>query len=335
MSPHWRVLYPKIYFNDNTKPLRSLILINTKIPTNNYKQIQFDSADVTGLILTMDAGKVVLINVYNDCNNNNAIDMVSQFLSERYLDDYVPNDTHIVICSDFNRHHPWWESEEDGHLTSAEHLIRPLIDLTTCIDLCMALPLYLPTLQAFFTGNWTRPDNVWCSSHTTDYIIRCTTNLGTCGPNTDHMPIHTILDMNMPHSSPKPTWNFRATDWTEFNNYLTSMLVNAQDPKRIQTPEEFREALSVVNKALKATIEVKVPKHSTLPHTKRWWNQDLTKVQQEKNKLTNLAYKWRGLPDHHTHEDHKWTSKTYVELIEKLKKRHWETWLLAAADHDL
>ena len=170
-TPHWRVLYPKLYFEDNTKPLRSLILISMRIQTNNYKQIQFNSVDVTGVILMMEREKVILINVYKDCNNNNTIDAVSQFLSEQYPDDYVPNDTHVVICGDFNRHHPWWESEENGHLTSAEHLIRPLIDLTTRIDLRMALPPYLPMLQAFSTGNWTRPDNVWCLSHTTDHIV--------------------------------------------------------------------------------------------------------------------------------------------------------------------
>ena len=200
-------------------------------------------ADVTGVILTTDGGKVVLINVYNDCHNNDAIDAVSQFLSERYPDDYVPNDTHVVICSDFNCHHPWWESEENDHLTSAEHLIRPLINLTTRIDLRMALPPYLPTLQAFSTGNWMRPDNVWCSSHTTEHIVQCTTDLGTHGPNTDHMPIHTVLDMSVPQSSPRPARNFRATDWKKFNDHLTITLANAPNPKRIRTPGEFRETL--------------------------------------------------------------------------------------------
>ena len=93
--------------------------------------------------------------------------------------------------------------------------------------------------------------------------------------------------------------------------------------------------MDVINQALKTTIEAKVPKNSTIPHTKWWWNQDLTKARREKNKLANLAYKWRGLPDHHAHEDHKRATKTYAELIVKSKKKHWETWLLAAADRDL
>ena len=160
-TPHWRVMYPKIYFEDNTKPLRSLILVNSNIPTNHYEQIQFNTADVTGIVIKTEGQKVILINVYNDCNNDEAIRAVSEFLSNKFRDDYVPNNTHVVVCGDFNRHHPWWESEENNHLTSAENMIRPLLDLITRFDLRMALPPYLPTLQAFSTGNWTRPDNVW------------------------------------------------------------------------------------------------------------------------------------------------------------------------------
>ena len=198
----WRVLYLKIYFEDNTKPLRSLILVNSKISTNQYDQLQFNTADVSGIVLKSNNRKVVIINIYNDCNNNNALDAVSEFLSNKYPDDVVPHDTHIVICGDFNRHHPWWESGENSHLTSAEHLIRPLLDLISHYDMRMALPPYIPTLQAFSTGNWTRPDNVWCTGHTTDLFTKCTTAPGARGPNTDHLPIHLELDLRLQRNDP-------------------------------------------------------------------------------------------------------------------------------------
>ena len=134
------------------------------------------------------------------------------------------------------------------------------------------------------------------------------------------MPIHTVLDMSVPRSSPRPARNFRATDWKKFNDHLTITLANAPNPKRIRTPGEFRETLDVINQALKYTIYAKVPKNIKIPHTKRWWNQDLTKARREKNKLANLVYKWRGLPDHHAHENYKCATKTYAELIEKSKK---------------
>ena len=48
-SRYWRVLYPETHFVDNSKITRSLILVNTNIPTNSYEQIHFKSADVSGL----------------------------------------------------------------------------------------------------------------------------------------------------------------------------------------------------------------------------------------------------------------------------------------------
>ena len=331
----WRVLYPKIYFENNAKPLRSLILVNSDVPTNQYEQIQFDTADVTSIIIRRENIKIIIVNVYNDCNNNEAITAVSEFLSNKFLDDFVPDDTHVIIGGDFNRHHSWWESEDNVHLTSAEHQVGPILDLTARFNLRMALPPYIPTLQAFSTGNWTCPDNVWCTSHTTDLFVKCTTDPGTRAPNTDHLPIHFELNLRIMRNDPKPTRNFRAADWTEVNKHLATTLADAPDPSRIHSPEEFREALNTINGALKAAVEMTIPMNNPIPHTKRWWNHNLMTARRNKNKLANLAYKWRGLPDHHSHADHKRATKDYAKLIEESKKAHWEAWLLDAAERDL
>ena len=207
-TPHWRILYPKLYFEDKTKPLRSLILINSRIPTDQYEQIQFRSADVSGIYLKTNDRKLIIINVYNECSGNDSINAVREFLLTEFPDEHIPDDTHVILCGDFNRHHPWWESDENAHLTSSEAMIHPLIELITHFDLHMALPPQIPTLQAFSTGNWTRPDNVWCSSHTADLFTKCDTNPQSRGPNTDHVPIHMSLDTVLPHSNTKAQRNF-------------------------------------------------------------------------------------------------------------------------------
>ena len=141
--------------------------------------------------------------------------------------------------------------------------------------------------------------------------------------------------MRVPKADTKPRRNFRATDWKEFKNLLVTTLANAPRPARIHTPEEFRSALDMINRALKTTVKAKVPENKMAPHTKHWWSHELMVACKRKQRLANLAYKWRGLPDHYAHKDHRQASKDYVNLIEKSKKSHWETWLLAAADRDL
>ena len=276
-----------------------------------------------------------MINVYNACTNNDAINKVSNFLNTAFPSEHIPNDTHILLLGDFNRHHAQWESEHNSHLTSSEADLSPLLDITRDFDFCRALPLYIPTLQALATGNWTRPDNVWCTSHSLDLILKCDTDPGFWGPNTDHVPILTTLDIPLPRNQPRLTCNFREVNWDEFNTHLDDLLFEHPDPKRLETDEEFHAALNAVTSAIKRTIEDQVPLRKQLPHTKRWWNQDLETMRKRKNRTARIAYKWRGMPTHPAHQQHKKIAKDYAKLIEKLKKDHWEEWLLNASEKDL
>lgn len=334
-SPHWRVLYPNTHFTDNTKTQRSLIFINTNIPTNSYEQIQFDNPDVTGVCITQGAQKLILINVYNDCNNNKSVDSVNEFLERKFPDDHVPDDTHIILAGDFNRHHTWWEEDRNAHLASSEASIQPLLDVIYRFDFRMALPPGRPTLQALSTGNWTRPDNVWCTSHTLDLFIRCDTNPGLRGPNTDHVPILSVLDAPITRNEKIPTRNFRATDWKEFTDHLVATLSNSPEPKRLDSIEEFQAALDTVSTSIKSAIEAHVPMTKPLPHTKRWWTQELSDMRKKKNRLSRESYRWRGLPDHSSHRQHREACKEYAKLIENTKKEHWEEWLINASEKDI
>jgi len=334
-SPHWRVLYPNTHFTDNSKTQRSLIFINTNIPTNSYEQVQFNNADVTGVCIMHGTQKTILVNVYNDCNHNKSIDTIQEFLENKFPDNHIPENVHIMIAGDFNRHHSWWEDDRNAHLTSSEASLQPLLDLIYRFDLRMAPPPGRPTLQALSTGNWTRPDNVWCTSHTVDLFIRCDTDPGLRGPNTDHLPILLVLDTQIVRSERNPTRNFRATDWDEFADHLNTILSHSLEPRRLDSIEEFQAAIRVVSASIKSTIETHIPMTKPLPHTKRWWTQELSNMRKRKNRLSKESYQWRGLPDHPSHQQHRQVSKEYTTLIEKTKKMHWEDWLLNASERDI
>ena len=123
-------------------------------------------------------GGALDISLYNACEHNDTLNAVSTFLTSRFPDNHIPDNTHIILGRDFNRHHPLWEEPRNSHLKSSELLLLPLMNLIRQADLRMALPPCIPTLEALSTRNWTRPDNVWCSSHSTDLFIRCTTEPG-------------------------------------------------------------------------------------------------------------------------------------------------------------
>ena len=334
-SHHWNVLYPNAFRNDGSNSPRSLIFVNTNISSDTYTQLKFTSTDVSGLQIKMHNQTYVIINIYNDCNQNDSIDAVSEFLDANFPDEHVPDNTHVILGGDFNRHHAWWEEARNSHLTSSETLLQPLMDLITRFDLRMALPPILPTLEALASGNWTRPDNVWCSSHSSDLFIRCTTDPGLRGPNTDHVPILSILDVPIPRIPKRQTRNFRNTDWAEFNSHLSLLLAHSPKPSIICTRKQFHPTLDLVSNSIKAMIEAIVPIANPIPSAKRWWNADLNALRKKKNRLAKLSHKWRGLPDHHAHADHRATSKEYSKLIDSTKKAHWDNWLSNAAERDL
>ena len=286
---------------------------------------------MTGIRIKTAAGPVTLLNVYNDCNHSVAMEEVSTYLTRTFPDDHIPESEHVIMAGDFNRHHSWWEDEHNAHLTSSEALIRPLLDVLYRFDMRITLPANIPTLQALSTGNWTRPDNVWCSNHTTDLFTQCDTNPGLRGPNTDHLPIISTVELLTTHAVPKPTRNFRTTDWKKFSEHLTTLLPHIE-PRRLNSEAEFRKALDTINLALKSTIEATVPINKPFPGTKRWWTSKLTDLRRTKNRLANLSHHWRGLPDHSAHQDHQNASKEYAKAIESTKKEHWENWLLNASE---
>ena len=133
---------------------------------------------------------------------------------------------------------------------------------------------------------------------------------------------------------PKPTRNFRSTDWKEFNTHLKEVLTPSA-LSRIRTENQFRTRLNTLTAALKSTIEAKVPINSPCPFTKRWWTPDLSALRKEKNRLARSSHKWRGLPNHSSHRLHRDASKKYANLIESTKKEHWEDWLTNASERDI
>jgi len=333
-SRSWRVLYPDTHYLDNTPKLRSIILVNTNLSTEHYEQIQFQSPDITGIRIKTEGCSLTLLNVYVDCNHNTAIVEITEYLTRLFPEDHIPDDHHVIVAGDFNRHHSWWEDENNAHLTTGETMIQPLLDLIYRFDLRMALPAKIPTLQALSTGNWTRPDNVWCSNQTTDLFTRCDTDPGLRGPNTDHVPILSMLDLPVTKNTPKPTRNFRITDWEDFNEHLaTALTPNA--PKQLRSKTEFDAALTSITDAIKDTINAKVPISKPFPHTKRWWSHELNQLRKRKNRLANASYRWRGLPEHPSHNAHSDAAKEYAKLIETSKKEHWENWLLNASERDI
>jgi hypothetical protein len=287
---YWRVVYPPSHFNDGSPPSRSVLLVNTNISSDFWEALPTPTSDITAIKIKTNSGLFSIFNIYVDCTNNSTIVGLSDYLNSNYPNYEPNNEEHFVWCGDFNRHHLTWEEQRNAHLFSREVEVRPLIDLADHFCMTIQLPPGIPTLESLATGNWTRPDNVWCSSHTSDLFSACNVNPEIRPPNTDHLPIVSYIDFPV-RRLPKPKdRNFRKVNWDSFNQTLTESLNAKPKPKPLTSKQEFDNALKALSDALATTIEQCVPHASRFPFTKRWWSKELETLRLHKNKLSNLHY---------------------------------------------
>ena len=335
-NPHWRVVYPTQKLIDGRKP-RAVTFINTKISTNAWKQIDFPSTDVVITQTQTSQGLCTIINIYNDCKNDDTLEAMELFLADNIRTLRPSDNDHLLWMGDFNRHHPLWDEDRNNHLFTPAALTssQKILDILADYGLTQLLPKDIPTLQSTSSRNWTCPDNVFASEHTCLSLISCDTNPESRGPNTDHVPITTVLDMSTPKSSSMPSWNYRAVDWKQFNTTLSKELQKIDPPRVIATKEEFQRAAKQLDEAIRHTVDLAVPKTKPHPHQKRWWSKDLSTLMEELKRLRKLAYKFCALPDHPVHATLHEQTKSVDKEIRIAKEEHWKEWLENASGNDL
>ena len=78
---------------------------------------------------------------------------------------------------------------------------------------------------------------------------------------------------------------------------------------------------------IQGTIEEVVPISKPMPHTKPWWNLDLSRMKSEKNHLSHQSYLYRAFADHPCHQEHHDITDCYAKTIQDAKTQHWEDYL--------
>ena len=71
-SRDWVTIYPTTHQKPNMNT-RAVTLICMSLNLDTWEQIDFPSGDVVVIQLHGEWGKVTIVNIYNDCNNNDTI----------------------------------------------------------------------------------------------------------------------------------------------------------------------------------------------------------------------------------------------------------------------
>lgn len=282
-SRYWRVIYPTDHRKDGSTRSRSVLLINTNIPTDAYTILKIHSTDIAAVRFRGDHRGIFVYGIYNACKHNNTLAALSHFLSSPPCTSQPSPADHMLWLGDFNWHHPLWESVANRHLNSTEALIQLPLDLIEDHNMELTLLPYIPTLETA-AGNWTRPDNVWCSHASISSIVSCDVSAAIHPPITDHLPIVTTVEFPIPRSPPRPLKNFREVDWTAFGEALKERLITRLPAQPITSAEEFHATVTDLTLIIQEVIgnEDIVPTSKPCPYTKRWWNKDLGRLKAQR-----------------------------------------------------
>ena len=337
-SRDWITVYPTTH-NTNPHQTRSILLIRSNILTEQWKQVDYPSGDVTIIQLSGNWGKIVIFNIYNDCEKNDTIIELERFTQslDTPTDRNTENAKPLLWLGDFNRHHPHWDNPEDTRLFNRTALDNAeiLINVVAGLGLDLALPPGIPTHLHNVTKKWTRLDQVFISEDYMDTVITCDALSNSPGINTDHLLILSTLDLNLTRVPLAPPKNFRNVDWEEFEKALAARFDIEGTPTRIHSSEELKNACQKLTEAIQITIEDKVSTTEIGIKTKRWWTKELTKLRHEANKKGRKASKYREWPEHHSHNEKKEANRKFHKTLEHTKRQHWRDWLEKADDPDI
>ncbi|KAF5331999.1 hypothetical protein D9611_008886 [Ephemerocybe angulata] len=287
--------------------VRSGIWVNENISTDTWDELDLgDALDITGIQMNGEYGRLTIFSIYYDCTNNGTEEVLRKYTNDHEQEIYGDGG-HVMWAGDFNQHHPMWDDDKDTRLFTRSALddAETLIELAAEWDMEQVLEKGIPTLEHNVTKLWTRPDNVWLSAHSTSMLIKCDTRHELRPPMTGHVPIATILDMEMIRAPEIEYKNFRGTDWEEFSDALELELNNIDATHLITNEQEFDDRVNRIVKAIQAVIEKTVPTSRPKTYTRRWWNKGLERMRKKKQTLSRTHAKYRDLTEHPAHQEYR------------------------------
>jgi len=305
----WTLIESKAYPNRN--PRSAIYINNRKLHSSAFRIITFPFPDVTAVAInTTDNDKPSLfINVYNPSDEN----LITP-LMEHLQQNIDPSQYHaIIMAGDFNLHHPLWNPPQYIRRdTQADELIDGMLE--------QGMQLIIPPGTITFPPAKTAIDLVWGNEQTANSVIKC--QIATENDHgSDHLPVETILDLTPRITEPtQPPHNFAKTDWKAMKVKLEKHLPPLLDKNTPATEADIDRFASDIVEAVRKAIDETTPRKKPSPFSKRWWNDDLTRMRKELNQARNTHSRTRS------NEDWNEYKKLRNEYNKKVRNAKYNTW---------
>jgi Reverse transcriptase (RNA-dependent DNA polymerase)/Endonuclease-reverse transcriptase len=306
----WTLIEPTT-LNDDTQPRSAIYVNNSLIPTSHIVPIALPFSDVTAIeITTEDAKPHLIINVYNPCDKSLISELHEYLRNNINIHDYGI----IIMGGDFNTHHPIWNPAE---YTRHDEEANALVDMMAELE----LKLLLPPGTITYPNAGTTIDLIWGSNEAVNHTITCQIAKNH-DHGSDHLPIETTIATRIEQPQHHLPYNYAKTDWKELNKRLERYLPNPIN-EEATTADIDNHAIQLVEAITKA-IQETTPRKRPSPHSKRWWNDELSKLRKEASRLRNIFWRTK-----HAVDKAAWREKAneYVQEIARAKTNHWKKYV--------
>ena len=143
------------------------------------------------------------------------------------------------------------------------------------------------------------------------------------------------LEFEVPVAAIEGRRNFRAVEWPKFREALLDQLGLMPDPCTLSDEAQFQEVVNDLTSAIQAAIQQMVPTSKPSPYSRHWWNEDLSCLKRQMNRLGSESYRHHAVTDHLSHSLHSKIRNDYGLAIKRVKDQHWKTFLEELSGRDL
>jgi len=277
----WALFEPSIQ-NTERAPRAAIYVNKNQLPAAKISQLPMPSSDVVVIQISASQKPILLINIYNPCNES-VLTTVHTYLQSLRNQDYE----FIIMGGDFNCHHPMWNPQSyTRHDEEADTLVDLAADL--------GLSLMIPPGTITYPNAGTAIDLVWGNNPAVHNVLKCQIAENQ-DHGSDHLPIETILDINAEKTVlNEPGFNYAKANWDQFKNQLEMHISSTSFPKTCTTLADIdtytEQLINVIQMAVKESTPIKKPS----PHSKHWWNEQLTELRRQANRLRKVYRKTRN-----------------------------------------
>jgi hypothetical protein len=302
--------------HDGKWPIRSMLWVRSDIEA---EQIPVESSDLTAAILRLPDRVVLVVSVYVEGINEEALRSAIRLLRSLVVDlrgrEGIRTD--ILIMGDFNQHDQLWGGDQISPVRQGE--ADALVDYMTEHSLHSLLPRGTKT---WHSGDIeTTIDLVLASTELAEEMMKCGIHYTNHG--SDHQAIETEFDISVPDRPATERLLWKNAPWAKIRARVTTSLQAVPWDGSVQLQTD-RLMTAVTEAVFKLT-----PKAKPSPYAKRWWTTDLTQLRRIytywRNQARSRRRAGRIVPG--LEKQAREAAKEYHDTIRKQKKAHWEDFL--------